>query len=87
MIIFVEARKAWLDINKYGDIAELEGFAILHEYFKTTPVKGTLPNTSAVACRQVQQEDEYVCVTKGCGLRWDARETKPPCRLSNKVQP
>lgn len=26
-----------------------------------------------------QESDEYVCPRKGCGLRWDTHEDRPPC--------
>jgi hypothetical protein len=30
----------------------------------------------------VQEQDEYRCIK--CGIRWDVREDKPPCRAQKK---
>lgn len=58
--------------HRGGTLAPPERLPLVGEVSRETVLRG------AALCRPRREEDEYVC-SRGCGVRWDVRESAPRC--------
>jgi len=76
-----QGKQVLQDGQHFADAAgELEAMMIVNAMraLDRPTIGDVITRRGAALCRPRREGDEYVC-SKGCGVRWDVRESAPRC--------